>query len=254
VLHKQLSFWPYKFQLLQELKPNDRPRPWDSCTDVLKHLKEDSLFLDKIVFSDRATFHLSGKVNHHNLIICGSQNPHQIHKHVRDSPKVNVFCAVSRTQVYRSFFPPRLPLWVACTVICWSTSLFHSWMWRVWFGNKMGPLLHYHRDVTQHLNQTFPVRWIGHGSYILWPPRSSDLTPMDFPFWGFVKDNVYIPHRPVDLQELSDRIVNAIAMVGVTVWSKLWDELRVLPGCQPHNQGQTYWMLVKDSIVLIGVL
>jgi hypothetical protein len=131
VLHKQLSFWPYKFQLLQELKPNDRPRPWDSRTDVLKHLKEDSLFLDKIVFSDKATFHLSGKVNHHNLIICGSQNPHQIHKHVRDSPKVNVFCAVSRTQVYGPFFPPRLPLWVACTVICWSTLLFHSWMWRV---------------------------------------------------------------------------------------------------------------------------
>jgi hypothetical protein len=46
-----------------------------TCTDKLNRLKEDNLFLDKIVFSDEATFHLSGKVNRHNLIIWGSQNP-----------------------------------------------------------------------------------------------------------------------------------------------------------------------------------
>jgi hypothetical protein len=26
-----------------------------------------------------------------------------------------------------------------------------------------------------------------------WPPRSLDLTQMDFFLWGFVKDNVYVP-------------------------------------------------------------
>jgi hypothetical protein len=71
---------------------------------MLNRLEEDNLFLDKIVFSDEATFHLSGKVNRHNLIIWGSQNPHQVVEHVQDSPKVNVFCAVSRTQVYGPFF------------------------------------------------------------------------------------------------------------------------------------------------------
>jgi hypothetical protein len=61
---------------------------------MLNRLEEDNLFLNKIVFSDEATFHLSGKVNRHNLIIWGSQNPHQVVEYVRDSPKVNVFCAV----------------------------------------------------------------------------------------------------------------------------------------------------------------
>jgi hypothetical protein len=48
---------------------------------------------------------------------------------------------------------------------------------------------------------------------------------MDYTFWGFMKDNVYIPTMPVDLQELRDRIVNAIALVHVTFLGKLWVEL-----------------------------
>jgi hypothetical protein len=44
---------------------------------------------------------------------------------------------------------------------------------------------------------------------------------MDFSFWGFVKDNVYIPPIPVDFQELRDGIENAIALVDVTFLNKL---------------------------------
>jgi len=36
------------------------------------------------------------------------------------------------------------------------------------------------RHVMQHLNDSFPKRWIGRGSAINWPPRSPDLTPLDF--------------------------------------------------------------------------
>jgi hypothetical protein len=65
----RLSFRPYRFQLLQELKPNDRPHRRNFCADMLNCLKEYNLFLDKIVLGDEATFHLSGKMNRHNLII-----------------------------------------------------------------------------------------------------------------------------------------------------------------------------------------
>jgi hypothetical protein len=44
VLHKQLSFWPYTFKLLQELKPNDQPH--HLYTNMLNHLEEENLFLD----------------------------------------------------------------------------------------------------------------------------------------------------------------------------------------------------------------
>jgi hypothetical protein len=75
------------------------------------------------------------------------------------------------------------------------------------------------------MNQRVPKRWIGLGGYIPWPPRLPNLTSMDFSYWGFMKDNVYILPMPVDLQELRDRTVNAIALVHVTFLGKLLDEL-----------------------------
>ena len=50
---------------------------------------------------------------------------------------------------------------------------------------------HHTRHVMQHLNDTFPNRWIGRGSTINWPPRSPDLTPLDFCLWGMMKSEVY---------------------------------------------------------------
>jgi len=36
------------------------------------------------------------------------------------------------------------------------------------------------RDVTTFLDETFPGRWVGRGGPTAWPPRSPDLTPLDF--------------------------------------------------------------------------
>jgi hypothetical protein len=56
--------------------------------------------MNKVVFSDEATFHLSGKVNPIMEIIWEPQNPYQVVEHVRDSPRVEVFCVVSGTWLY----------------------------------------------------------------------------------------------------------------------------------------------------------
>jgi hypothetical protein len=71
-----------------------------------------------------------------------------------------------------------------------------------------------------YLYQTFLEGWIGCGGYILWPLRSPDLKPMDLPFCGFVKDNMYITPMPVDFQGRRVRIVNGIALVDVTFYRK----------------------------------
>jgi hypothetical protein len=53
MLRERLSFRPYKFKLLQELKPNDQPHRRDFCTDMLNRLEEDNLFLNKIVYTSQ---------------------------------------------------------------------------------------------------------------------------------------------------------------------------------------------------------
>jgi hypothetical protein len=54
-----------------------------------------------------------------------------------------------------------------------------------------------------YLNQTFSQRWFGRRGSIEWPPRSPELTPMDFIFWGVVKNKVgeRNPHTVDELKE-----------------------------------------------------
>ena len=66
-------------------------------------LEEDE-FNERLVFSDEATFHTNGKVNRHNVRIWAEENPLTIVEHERDSPKVNVFCAISKNYVHGPFF------------------------------------------------------------------------------------------------------------------------------------------------------
>ena len=47
---------------------------------------------------------MSGKVNRHKVRIRGTENPCEIEEHVRDSPKLNFFCAASSVKVYGPFF------------------------------------------------------------------------------------------------------------------------------------------------------
>jgi hypothetical protein len=70
---------------------------------------------------------------------------------------------------------------------------------------------HYTRLVMQHLNE-FPNRWIGHGSTINWPPRSPDLTPLDFCLWGWMKSELY-RRKVATWDKLLDCIMDAISRI-----------------------------------------
>ncbi|KAJ4435189.1 hypothetical protein ANN_23765 [Periplaneta americana] len=57
-----------------------------------------------------------------------------------------------------------------------------------------------------------------------WPPRSPDLTPLDFFFWGYIKDIVY-KTVVADLDDLHRRIVAACATVTPEMLRNTWQEL-----------------------------
>jgi hypothetical protein len=49
----------------------------------------------------------------------------------------------------------------------------------------------YAKSVKTFLDQQFPGKWIGRGGPIAWPPRSQELTPLDFFLWGNIKELVH---------------------------------------------------------------
>jgi hypothetical protein len=94
ILQKLLKFKRYKYQLLQHVTAKDKEVCYIFALTFFQDLKITELFTAKNVFSDEATFLLSGNVNQHNLRIWGSNNPHKVIEHMRDSPKLNVSCSL----------------------------------------------------------------------------------------------------------------------------------------------------------------
>jgi hypothetical protein len=75
-----------------------------------------------------------------------------------------------------------------------------------------------------------PGRWIGRAfgndqPLLLWPAKSSDITPCDFFLWGYVKDWVFVPPLPRDLADLKARIVAAVKNIDAPMLTRVWQEL-----------------------------
>ena len=71
---------------------------------------------------------------------------------------------------------------------------------------------HWSLDVRNSLTESFQDCWIGRDGSICRPPRSPDMTPLDFFLWAYIKDRVFA--NPVqDLHDLRTRILDTIARV-----------------------------------------
>ena len=229
VLRRRLVMKPYKLQLLQALNNDDKHKRVEFSGQIQDVIDNDNNFSERIVFSDEACFHLSGKVNKQNVRIWGLQNPHAHIEHFRDSQKVNVFCAISCSSVYGPFF------FDGNTVN--GTQYLHmlqNWLFPRLNNDNLifqqdGAPPHWSRQVRQFLNETLPNRWIGRQgaddlALFSWPPRSPDLTPCDFFLWGLIKDTVYVPPLPQNLDELKNRIRTAITSVTPDMLCRVWQE------------------------------
>jgi hypothetical protein len=67
------------------------------------------------------------------------------------------------------------------------------------------------------------------------PPRSPDLTPLDFYFWGYVRQIIYSV-RVHNIQHLKQRIKEAVASVTPDVLGRVWQEMEYhLDDCRATN-------------------
>ncbi|GFS48818.1 hypothetical protein TNCV_4240741 [Trichonephila clavipes] len=79
----------------------------------------------------------------------------------------------------------------------------------LWF-QQDGATCHTARATIDLLKDTFGDRLISCFGPVNWPPRSCDLTPLDYFLWGYVKSLVYAD-KPQTLDHLEDNIRRVIA-------------------------------------------
>jgi transposase len=191
---KIAKFHPYKIQRFQELRPQDHEKRVLHAQNQLTVMQDDT-FLNKLLFSDEAHFHLHGGVNKQDYRYWSNVNPHWFREEPLHSPRITVWAAIGREGVYGPFFFVN-----NVTGANYLDMLQHRFLPEIQQLPNFAQLIfmqdgappHWSTAVRNFLTVTFPNRWMGRGSPNLpWPPYSPDLTPMDFFLWGYIKSRVY---------------------------------------------------------------
>ncbi|GFV55442.1 DUF4817 domain-containing protein [Trichonephila clavipes] len=89
------------------------------------------------------------------------------------------------------------------------TPLHPEKLTELWF-KQDGATCHTARATIDLLKDTFGDRLISRFGPVNWPPRSCDLTPLEYFLWGYVKSLVYAD-KPQTLDHLEDNIRRVIA-------------------------------------------
>ena len=162
-LPKNLRLFAHKVQMLQAFQPNDMPKREEFAVNMLQRISEDETFLKRVCFSDEATFHVSGKLNKHNVRIWGPENPHVTRELQRDGLKENVWCGIMHNRIIGPFFLHEASItadvnfdllteYVAPQLIEFQPAIIFQ---------QDGAPPRWGLHVRKFLNETFPNRWIG---------------------------------------------------------------------------------------------
>ena len=87
-----------------------------------------------------------------------------------------------------------------------------------------GVTCHINGETIGLLREKFPGRVISRNVDYNWPPRSCDLTPLDFFHWGYVKDKVYAD-APQLIQELKEKIRAVIDDIETQMYKNVMENL-----------------------------
>jgi len=212
---KHNKFHPYKIKLVHELHEDDFDRRLEFCELMSHRLINNANLLFNICFSDECTFYLHGAVNRHNCRYWSDSNPHLFREvHSQYPEKINVWAGIFGNHIVGPFFiagnlrgdmyldmlentiEPRITEIIENDVN-YSENDIHF--------QQDGAPPHYVAPVRQFLDTHFPNQWIGRRGPIEWPPRSPDLSPLDYFLWGHLKSKVFST-KPNSIQDLQERI------------------------------------------------
>lgn len=132
----------------------------------MEKCEEDQEFQRRFIWSDEATFKLSGPINRHNCTHWARENPH-----IMEENRVNLPGVAEDTINDASYF-----------------NLLHESIMPIiledfadeGFYFPEEELYHITNDVRAYLNENLPDRWTGRSSPVEYPQQSPNLTPLDY--------------------------------------------------------------------------
>lgn len=215
------GLYPYHLQRVQALYPGDHARRLAFCQWLIaQNDNHYPNFAWKILFTDEAQFTRDGINNFHNKHLWDFVNPHGIVEGRNQRQfSCNVWAGILGNNLFGPvFLPPRLNgqnyhNFLVNTLRTLFGDVSLDLRQNMWFMHDGAPA-HFAIIVRNLLDRPnyFHNRWIGRGGPIEWPPRSPDMNPLDFFFWGYCKSLVYA--RPVDtVEELRERIEAAFETI-----------------------------------------
>ncbi|GFV97149.1 heat shock 70kDa protein 8 [Trichonephila clavipes] len=135
-------------------------------------------------------------------------------QHCRNRSNTNatgdIVCKFEHVQANRSLSSHSGNIWRSSSIRYASGIIFQHFEFKeLWF-QQDGATCHTARATIDLLKDTFGDRLISCFGPVNWPPRSCDLTPLDYFLWGYVKSLVYAD-TPQTLDHLEDNIRRVIA-------------------------------------------
>ncbi|GFW70315.1 putative DD41D transposase [Trichonephila clavipes] len=182
-------------------------------------------FHKRILFSDEAHFWLNGYVNKQNCRIWSEANPQVYVETPLHPEKLAVWCALWAGGIIGPYFFKNDDNGVngdrcrAMITNFFISELNNHDVQELWF-QQDGATCHTARATIDLLKDTFGDRLISRFGPVNWPPRSCDLTPLDYFLWDYVKSLVYAD-KPQTLDHLEDNIRRVIADIRPQILEKV---------------------------------
>jgi len=209
-------------------------------------LDRDPTILDSIVFSDEGNFW--------PITINGA--PKKKNKRFNESEPVPtiVWCGMSSKEIIGPYFfnsyvtessyLKMLKKYLLPQLTCLNYTLANTWF------QQDGAPPHRTERVLAFLENAFEDRLMSHGCPIAWPPRSQDLTPLDYFFWDYLKTRIE-PFRPSTTKDLRECIAFEVKVVEPTLLKKKVNEFTLrLEKCVTAN-GKRFTMDEKNAPTVI---
>lgn len=243
---KMHKYRPYKLSISQTLHTGDPAKRVEFCTWFRNMCEDYPQFSSRILWTDETRFTNCGMFNRHNEHLWMQENPHHVEQR---RPQIkfgfNVWCGVIGSRIlgpyifegtltgdhYLHFLQNDFQDMLDNVDLATRTSL-------QWFQHDGAPP-HNQLQVRNFLDQTFPNSWIGRNAPVRWPPRSPDLSILDFFLWGTVKNRVYRGSYDT-VNDLREAVLGSFASVDRRSIKKATNSVLGRCICCLNNNGELF--------------